>query len=364
MDPAHPFGVTGGEILVHRHHVHAPPVEGVEVGRKCRHQGLALTGLHLGDPPEVQGHAAHQLHVEVALPEHPPGRLAHHGEGLDGEVVERLALVEALTELDRHVAQLVVAQRLHLGLEAVNWLDQLGEAPDLLALAGAQNLGEHTHGSLILPAPDPPQPTGATARRSGLRAADLVFDPTLACREGDAPAPAARWLGHRALRHRFGAHRLVSARPRQPGTRRAGLTSKPHHAQRPQVALRGSFCLRLASTFNHRPARSPQPLYGRLRRSGRPDAPPDRDPGVGQDPGTVRRRPGGVAVGTGPSVCRSVGYWPGTLEPVDPEGEPALSGVAPSRTVTSEIFQVPPTFARLMTRRTTSAWGVVILLLT
>jgi len=25
----------------------------------------------------------------------------------------------------------------------------------------------------------------------GLRAADLVFDPTLACREGDAPAPAA-----------------------------------------------------------------------------------------------------------------------------------------------------------------------------
>ena len=64
-------------------------------------------------------------------------------------------------------------------------------------------------------------------------------------------------------RHLVGAHRLVSARPRQPGTQRAGLTSKPHHAQRPQVALRGSFCLRLASTFNHRPARSPWASYAR-----------------------------------------------------------------------------------------------------
>ena len=148
------FGVTGGEILVHGHQVHASPVEGVEVRRKRGHEGLALTGLHFGDPPEVQSHAAHQLHVEVALPEHAPGGLTHHGEGLDGEIVERLALVEALTELDRHVAELIVAERLHLGLEAVNWLDQLGEAPDLLAFAGAQNLGEHTHEGLILPAPD------------------------------------------------------------------------------------------------------------------------------------------------------------------------------------------------------------------
>ena len=78
-------------------------------------------------------------------------------------------------------------------------------------------------------------------------------------------SPAAR-VTHRHRRHGgmppaqrrpHGTRRLVSARPRQPGTPRAGLTSKPHHAQRPQVALRGSFCLRLASTFNHRPARSP-----------------------------------------------------------------------------------------------------------
>jgi len=38
---------------------------------------------------------------------------------------------------------------------------------------------------------------------------------------------------------------------------RAGLTPKPHHAHQPRVGLRGSFRLRLASTFNHRPGLKP-----------------------------------------------------------------------------------------------------------
>ena len=38
---------------------------------------------------------------------------------------------------------------------------------------------------------------------------------------------------------------------------RAGLTPKPHHAHQPIVGLRGSFRLRLASTFNHRPGSKP-----------------------------------------------------------------------------------------------------------
>src|ERR1700684_759723 len=58
------------------------------------------------------------------------------------------------------------------------------------------------------------------------------------------------------LRSRCGTLHLISTSPRQPGTPRAGLTPKPHHDQQPRVALRGSFCLRLASTCNHRPARS------------------------------------------------------------------------------------------------------------
>ncbi len=88
------------------------------------------------------------------------------------------------------------------------------------------------------------------------RAADLVFDPTLACRGTHGRAPAAPTVSgpHPAV-PLDGTRHPLSARPRQPGTPRAGLTPKPHHAQQPRVALRGSFRLRLASTCNHRPAR-------------------------------------------------------------------------------------------------------------
>jgi NAD(P)-dependent dehydrogenase (short-subunit alcohol dehydrogenase family) len=41
---------------------------------------------------EVQRGATHDLHVEVALGEHPPGRLAGHREGLGQQVVEPLAV--------------------------------------------------------------------------------------------------------------------------------------------------------------------------------------------------------------------------------------------------------------------------------
>ena len=80
-------------------------------------------------------------------------------------------------------------------------------------------------------------------------AADLVFAPTLACGGdqrtgggGSCPSPPAT---------------RSSPSPtwcRLPAPRWAGLTPKPHHAQQPKVALRGSLRLRLASTFNHRPA--------------------------------------------------------------------------------------------------------------
>jgi hypothetical protein len=53
-------------------------------------------------------------------------------------------------------------------------------------------------------------------------------------------------------------------------------------------------------------------------------------------------------------------YCPGTVDPAEPEAEPPVAGVAPSSTVTSEIFQAEPTCCRSTTMRRTSAWGVVI----
>jgi hypothetical protein len=123
--------------------------------------------LHLGDPAEVQRHAAHELHVEVALAEDAPGRLAHGGVGLDRQVIERLAVVQALLELDRLVRQGVVGEGLHLGLERVDGRDELGEAPDLLAFTRFEDLREHAHGGTILPVRDPANPPGGVGAACG-----------------------------------------------------------------------------------------------------------------------------------------------------------------------------------------------------
>ena len=97
MQPAHPLGVEAGEVVVDRDEVHAAARERVEVARQRRDERLALTGLHLRDPAEVQRRAAHDLHVEVALAEHPLAGLADGRERLGEQVVEdvgdELALV-------------------------------------------------------------------------------------------------------------------------------------------------------------------------------------------------------------------------------------------------------------------------------
>ena len=79
--------------------MHAVAGQRVQVDRQRRDQCLALTGLHLGDPPEVQGHATHELDVVVTLAEDPRRGLAHHGEGFEEHVVQVLALGETGPEL-------------------------------------------------------------------------------------------------------------------------------------------------------------------------------------------------------------------------------------------------------------------------
>ena len=130
------------------------PDERVEVGRQCRHEGLALAGLHLGDPTEVECRPTHQLHVEVTLADHPSCGLAGDGERLDGDVVELGAVGESLPELVRLGPEVVVGQLLDLRLERVDVGDHALEGLELLALAGAEDSIEDAHAAV--------QPTGPT----------------------------------------------------------------------------------------------------------------------------------------------------------------------------------------------------------
>ena len=92
--------------------------------------------------PSVERPGADDLDVEVALAQGAAGGFPDHGEGLGLEVVERLAVGDALAELDRLGGQLGVGERLDGGFEGVDPGDEALELLQPLALADAEDLGE------------------------------------------------------------------------------------------------------------------------------------------------------------------------------------------------------------------------------
>ena len=96
VDAAHPLRVAAREVVVDGDDVDALAGERVQIGGQRRDERLAFARLHLGDLAAVQHHAADQLHVEVPHVQRAAAGFADDGEGLRQQVVERLALGEAL----------------------------------------------------------------------------------------------------------------------------------------------------------------------------------------------------------------------------------------------------------------------------
>ena len=140
MDAAHPLRVVLRQVVVDRDDVDALARERVEVRRQGRDQGLALTGLHLGDVAEVEGGATLDLHVVVPLADDPLRRLADRGEGLRHQVVEGLAVREPLLELPGHALELGVAHGDEVVLDRVHRTGHRLELAEDLALADAEDL--------------------------------------------------------------------------------------------------------------------------------------------------------------------------------------------------------------------------------
>ncbi len=112
-----PLGVALGEIVVDGDEVDTGCRHRVEVERRRGDEGLALTGLHLGDVAFVKDDAAHHLDVEHPLLGFAPARLAHSCECLEEKLLQRLAVLEPLPELGCLPAKLVVGERLELRFE-------------------------------------------------------------------------------------------------------------------------------------------------------------------------------------------------------------------------------------------------------
>ena len=83
---AHPLRVSASQIVVHRHHVDTFTGQCVqEYGKGC-HQGLTLTGSHLGDFTQMQCDTAEELDIVV---DHVPLHVVSAGHpvcGVDGLV--------------------------------------------------------------------------------------------------------------------------------------------------------------------------------------------------------------------------------------------------------------------------------------
>ena len=99
VDLAHPLGVTLGQIVVDGDDVDALAGQRVQIGGKGGYQGLAFTGLHLGDPALMQHDAAHQLHPVGTHAQYTVRGLPHGGKSLRQNVIQGLAVGKTLLEL-------------------------------------------------------------------------------------------------------------------------------------------------------------------------------------------------------------------------------------------------------------------------
>ncbi len=151
IDRAHPQGVTPGEIVVHRDHMHTLAGETVQIHRQRGYEGLAFPGLHLRDLSLVQHDTADELHVEVAHTERPFGHLAHHGKGLGKDIVERFPVFEPLFELLGLGPQGSVREAGNPLLERVDLVHQHLNALQFPFIRGAEYFFQNRSDHLISP---------------------------------------------------------------------------------------------------------------------------------------------------------------------------------------------------------------------
>ena len=87
MNLPHPLRIPTSQVVIHSYDVNSLAFEGIQVRGQSRHQGFPLSCLHFGNLAIVKHHAANQLHVEMAHPQHPPRRLSHHRKGFSHNIV-------------------------------------------------------------------------------------------------------------------------------------------------------------------------------------------------------------------------------------------------------------------------------------
>ena len=131
VDLPHPARVAVGEIVVHGHDVDALALQRVQVTGQRGHQRLALAGAHFSDFAAMEHDAANHLHIEMAHAQHALGCLAHRGEGLGQDIVERFAGSKKPAQLVGLAREVRIGQPLQRRLESGDRLHDLVERLDV-----------------------------------------------------------------------------------------------------------------------------------------------------------------------------------------------------------------------------------------
>ena len=132
------FGVALGQVVVDRDQVDVVAGERVQVQRLAGDERLALARLHLGDVALVENDSAHRLDREKVDAHGALERLADGGERLEDKLVDVLAVLDSLLELDRLARELVVRETIEVGLERHDVVGLLAQALEAPAFADSQ----------------------------------------------------------------------------------------------------------------------------------------------------------------------------------------------------------------------------------
>ena len=145
---AHPLAVTAGQIVVDRDDVDALARQRIQIGRQHRHQGLAFTGLHLGDSSLMQDNAADDLDREGLHPEDTPGRLPCRRKGIRENIVQRFPVFETLLQLAGLSAQLFIRQRRKLCFPVLDCPGNRHDSFQFSVGIASEQLGKQSHFNL------------------------------------------------------------------------------------------------------------------------------------------------------------------------------------------------------------------------
>ena len=147
IDLAHPFCVAAGEIVVHRHNMHAPTRQRVQVGSKGGDERFPFTRAHLSNLATVQRDAPDQLHIIMALSQRALGGFTDRCKGFRQKIIQRLAAFQALLIFIRFELELIIRESFKLWLQRVNARHNRAEFFQFPVIFCAENLlGEAEHG--------------------------------------------------------------------------------------------------------------------------------------------------------------------------------------------------------------------------